>query len=105
MRLTLATLALAFALPLAAGEEGSWSGMLADAACKQRAPEAACPVDGSTRLFGLVTSDGKFLPFDSAGNEKAAQAVQTSSASGNPAITVTGSTDGKTVAVEAIQVD
>jgi hypothetical protein len=103
MKLTLATLALAFALPLAAGEQGSWTGMLADAACKQRTPTAACPVDGGTRQFGLVTVQGDFLPFDAEGNRKAAEALKASAADGNPIISVTGETDGKSVAVETIQ--
>jgi len=103
MKLTLATLALVFALPLAAGEKGSWTGTLADAACKQRTPQAACPVDAGTRQFGLLTARGDFLPFDSEGNRKAAEALKASAADGNPIISVTGETDGQSVAVETIQ--
>jgi hypothetical protein len=78
--------------------------MLADAACKQRTPDAACPVSASTQAFGLVTAQGDFLPFDAAGNQKAAEAIETSSESGNPIVTVSGSTDGKTVAVKEVRV-
>ena len=103
MKLTLAMFAIALALPLAAADKGSWDGMLADAACKQRTPEAACPVDASTTAFGLVTPDGRFLPFDAAGNEQAATELKGQTAKSNPRVVVTGATDGETIAVETIK--
>ncbi|MBI1353315.1 MAG: hypothetical protein GC160_03135 [Acidobacteria bacterium] len=103
MKRTLVTLAFALALPLAAADKGSWDGMLVDAACKQRTPQAACPVDASTTTFGVATKDGRFLPFDAEGNRKSAYGVRGLSEKINPQIVVTGSSDGKTIAVESIQ--
>lgn len=102
MKLTLALLTLAFSLTLAAGEQGTWGGMLADAACKQQTPEAACPVDASTLSFGLVLPDGQFLPFDAAGNEKASAELQGVTVKSNPRVTIDGETDGKTIAVSTL---
>ena len=103
MKLTLALLALAVCLPLAA-EEGTWGGTLADATCKQQTPQATCPVDASTTEFGLVTSDGKFLAFDAEGNEKASAEMTGKTEKSNPQVTVEGDTDGKTVKVTTITI-
>lgn len=102
MKLTLALLALAFSLSLGAAEEGTWGGMLADAACKQQTPQAACPVDASTPAFGLVLPNGQFLPFDAAGNEKASTELDGVTEKSNPRVTVEGATDGKMIAVASL---
>ncbi len=101
MKLTLAMLALAFSLALAA-EEGSWGGMLADAVCKQQTPQAACGVDASTEMFGLVLPDGQFLPFDAGGNQKASAELKGVTEKSNPQVTVEGDTDGRSIAVASL---
>lgn len=102
MKPMIAALALALCLagPIAA-EEGSWTGQLADAACKAQDPQGACPVDESTRAFGIVI-EGVFAPFDSAGNAEAAKTVQAGK-TGNPTVTVSGDYDGQKIAVESIR--
>ena len=84
---------------MAAGEPGSWGGILADASCKQQTPQAACPVDSSTSAFGLTLPDGKFLPFGAAGNEQASTELAGVTEKSNPRVTVDGETDGTMIAV------
>lgn len=103
MKLTMATLLLAFSLPLAAGEEGSWGGLLADAICKQQSPQASCPVDASTMAFGVELPDGRFLPFDEAGNEKAAAELEGVTDKSSPRVMVEGDSDGTMITVRTIE--
>ena len=104
MRATLLLCALALASVVAGQEKSSWTGALADAACKQRTPEAACPVDAGTRAFALVTADGT-APLDAAGNRQAAAAVAAEGSKGNPSATVVGAlADGK-IQVESLKLD
>jgi hypothetical protein len=51
--------------------------------------------------FGLFTSDGKFLKFDKAGNDKALAALKASEKKDHLHATVTGERDGETIKVES----
>lgn len=102
MKLSLVLCSLALALALPGQEISTWSGTLADAACKQNTPTAACPVDAGTRAFGLETVDG-FAPFDGAGNRQASAAVAAAAAKGNPSASVSGTLDGGVLKVESVE--
>lgn len=102
MKFSLMLCSLALAATLAAQEKSTWSGALADAACKQNTPTAACPVDAGTRSFGLDTADG-FAPFDAAGNRQASAAVAAAAAKGNPTAAVSGTFDGGVLKVESVE--
>lgn len=81
----------------------SWSGTLADSACKEVDAKQACLVEEGTKAFGLQTADGKFFRFDAAGNAKALAALRTPGAKAAAKVTVTGAMDGEVIQVEAIQ--
>lgn len=99
---TVALILASFAA-LAFADDKGVAGQLADAACKQKTPEAACPVSAATAAFGVQSAGGGFAPFDDAGNRKAAEEVRKSRAQGNPAVVVTGAFDGKILRVESIE--
>ena len=84
-----------------AGQPESWTGTLADAACKAATPEAACAVSSSTRMYGITASDGKFVPFDETSNQKVS--VQLKGATGNPGISVSGKMQGNKIKVSKIE--
>lgn len=83
-----------------AGQPESWTGTLADAACKATTPEAACSVSSSTRSYGITASDGKFVPFDETSNQKVS--TQLKNASGNPSVSVSGKMQGNKIKVSKI---
>lgn len=83
-----------------AGQPQSWTGTLADAACKAATPEAACAVSSSTRSYGITASDGKFVPFDETSNQKVS--AQLKNATGNPGVSVSGKMQGNKIKVSKI---
>ena len=93
-------------LPAAAPQqtEGSWSGKLVDASCKQQHATAACPVLEETSAFGIVMEDGSFVKFDSEGNQKAGEAVRTLQKPALVDANVTGIKEGGQLQVATIQV-
>ena len=53
--------------------------------------------------YGILTTDGKFLKFDTAGNDKAVAALQGSKASDHLRATVTGDLKGDTIQVKSVK--
>jgi hypothetical protein len=81
----------------------SYSGTLADAQCKGSTPTQPCSVDESTTEFGLAMAGGRFVKFDSAGNEKVEQQLGDKGTKGSPNATVKGVLQGDVLQVESIQ--
>jgi hypothetical protein len=55
--------------------------------------------------YGLVTTDGTYLRFDAAGNEKAVAALKATQKTDHLRATVTGERDGETIKVTALTID
>ena len=51
----------------------TYKGMLLDATC---AGTSSCSVSSATKEFALKTNDGRTLPFDTVGNDRAQEAVK-----------------------------
>ena len=60
----------------------SYTGRLIDARCAAQAPDSSCNPTAATKQFALV-SGGKLLTFDSAGNDKATEALKLRTKRGN----------------------
>jgi len=85
---------------------GTWSGHLMDSMCKGKDPAThtkQCAIGCAKSGFGVVTADGKFVKFDSAGNEKALAALKASDKTQDLKVQVSGTLDGDTLKVESIQ--
>ncbi len=86
----------------------TWSGTVIDNMCKGKDPAThtkECALMCSKHGFGLVTSDGKFLKFDEAGNAKALAAIQATKKKQNLKAKVTGKLAEDTIQVESIQLE
>ena len=62
-------------------------------------------MDCSKSGYGLMTSDGKYLKFDEAGNTKALAALKATTKEKDLKATVTGTKDGDTIKVESVSLD
>jgi len=109
-KILLGTLALAVMLPLAARAE-SWENVsLIDQMCsaKMKANPDAHPVSCALKCassgFGIYTSSGQFLKFDTAGNEKALAALKVSKKKDHIRANVTGDLKGDTIDVTALSI-
>jgi diaminopimelate decarboxylase len=86
----------------------TFTGKLVDAACKAGnqgkdvSAVANCAATADTHLFAIELPDAKILNLDSAGNEKATDAIKKSQKTALRA-TVTGSLDGQTLKVQTIE--
>jgi len=58
--------------------------------------EKHCKVSSGTTSYALVTSDGKFLKLDDAGNTKAMQELNLGASTGNTASSTTGTSSTTT---------
>ncbi len=103
--LTLVLLGL-FSLPVFAAE---WKDVpVTDVQCSSRAkanPDAhtkECALKCAKSGFGIYTSDGKFLKFDAAGNQKLADALGKSSKTDHLRVNVTGEESGDTIKVQSV---
>jgi hypothetical protein len=68
----------------------------------------ACPATATTMTYGLVTSGGRFLRLDSAGNNKMSEAWRNNAkwsqnAGRGPNVTVSGRLEGDTLRVDSIR--
>ncbi|HUJ21854.1 MAG TPA: hypothetical protein VLX58_10050 [Bryobacteraceae bacterium] len=84
------------------------NGTLIDVMCKDK--DAAghtrkCALGCAKSGFGLVTSDGKFLKFDEAGNAKALAALKASDKEKDIKAKVEGTVDGDTVQVSSVEIE
>jgi hypothetical protein len=106
-------LAAATSLPLAvAAEETTWSNVpVVDTMCvgKVKAnPDAhkrTCALQCSRSGYGLITSDGTYLRFDEAGNEKTVAALKASKKEDHVRATVKGTREGDTIKVDSVTLD
>ena len=64
-----------------------------------------CALGCAKSGFGLVTSDGKFVKFDEAGNAKALAALKATDKEKDLKAKVEGSLDGETVQVSSIAIE
>jgi hypothetical protein len=62
----------------------------------------SCALQCAKGGYGVLTSDGKYLKFDAAGNEKALAALKESKKDNSLRANVTGERDGDTIKVSAI---
>ena len=93
----------------AAAFADSFSGTLVDNMCKGKADlashPASCAIKCSKSGYGLMTSDGKFMKFDEAGNTKALAALKATSKEKDLKATVNGTADGDMIKVESVSLD
>ena len=55
--------------------------------------------------YGILTAEGKFLKFDTAGNEKAAKALEATSKTDHLRATVEGTVSGDEIKVASVKID
>jgi hypothetical protein len=86
----------------------TWNGTLVDVMCKDKdiaAHTRKCALGCAKSGFGLVTSDGKFMKFDEAGNAKALAALKASQKEKDLKAKVEGTLDGDVVQVSSISIE
>jgi hypothetical protein len=98
-------------LPLAAAAE-TWSNVsVVDTLCLEKVkadPDKhpkACALKCEKGGYGVLTTDGKYLKFDAAGNEKTVAALKASKKDASLRATVVGDRDGETIKVTSIAID
>ena len=64
-----------------------------------------CAIQCQASGYGILTSDGTFLKFDSAGNDKALAALKATKKADHLRATVTGEKDGDTIKVDSLSLD
>ena len=80
-------------------------GHLLPAKCKNEAPKAhtaKCALLCKSGGFGVVTADGKYVPFMPAGNKKAIVMLQSTGKTADLQVAVQGTRQGAFLAVELI---
>ncbi len=111
---TLAVLVAACtSVPLAvAAAETTWSNVpVVDTMCVSKVkanPDAhkrSCALQCSKSGYGLITSDGTYLKFDAAGNEKTVAALKASKKEDHVRATVKGTREGDTIKVDSVSLD
>jgi len=102
-----AVFAAAASLLSVAAFADTWNGTLVDVMCKNKdlaSHTTKCAVSCAKGGYGLVTGDGKFVKLDETGNAKALAALKATSKEKDLKATVTGSLDGDTVKVTAVEI-
>jgi hypothetical protein len=85
----------------------TWNGTLVDVMCKNKdlaSHTTKCAVSCAKSGYGLVLGDGKFVKLDEGGNAKALAALKATSKEKDLKAKVTGTLDGDTVNVSAIEI-
>ena len=103
-----AKLAAAVSLLSVAAFAETWNGTLVDVMCKDKdiaGHTKKCALGCAKSGFGLVTSDGKFVKFDEAGNAKALAALKATDKEKDLKAKVEGTLDGETVQVSSIAIE
>lgn len=98
-------LALAFCLTASALFADSFSGTIVDVLCKGKDVAnhtRQCALSCAKGGYGLVTSDGKFIKLDEAGNAMTLSKLKTSSKDKDLKAKVTGKLDGDIIKVESV---
>jgi hypothetical protein len=104
----LAILTAAASLLSVAAFAETWNGTLVDVMCKDKdiaGHTKKCAVGCAKSGFGLVTSDGKFVKFDEAGNSKALAALKATDKEKDLKAKVEGTLDGDIVQVSSISIE
>lgn len=102
MKTTFLTICLAFGLSCF-GE--TLDGHLMPSKCKNEYPKthtAKCALTCKSSGFGIVTADGRYLPFTPAGNTKAIAMLQSTGKTADLQVSVQGTQQGALLAVESI---
>ena len=84
------------------------SGTLVDVMCKDKdiaGHTKKCALGCAKGGFGLVTSDGKFVKFDEAGNTKALAALKATEKEKDLKAKVEGTMDGEVLQVTSLQIE
>ncbi len=109
-RIATMVLGLALAAGVAGAEE--WKGVaVVDSNCLAKVkanPDAhttACALQCAKGGYGLLATDGSFLKFDAAGNEKAVAALKATKKTDHLRATVSGERSGDTIKVSALALD
>jgi hypothetical protein len=83
-------------------------GTLVDVSCKDKdvaAHTKKCALGCAKSGFGIVTSDGKFVKLDEAGNAKALAALKATDKEKDIKAKVEGTVDGDTVQVTSVEIE
>ena len=106
-KLTLIAILGCLAMPAFAAE--TWTNVpIVDTLCASKVkadPDAhtrACALQCEKGGYGIVTQDGTYLKFDSAGNAKAAAALKASKKTDHLRVTVTGDREGDNIKVSSL---
>ena len=97
-----------FVFAAAAALAETWSGTVVDVMCKGKDlanHTTKCAIGCSKSGYGLVTSDGKFVKFDEAGNAKTLEALKATKKEKDLKAKVSGKMDGDVISVESIDLD
>ena len=100
----LLSLSAAFAM---AAFADSWTGTVVDVMCKDKDlanHTAKCSVNCAKSGFGIVTSDGKFLKFNEAGNAKALAALKSTAKEKDIKAKVTGTMQDNVISVQSLEI-
>jgi hypothetical protein len=108
---TMLALSGLLALPLAAAAE-TWTNVsVVDTMCLEKVkadPDKhpkACALKCEKGGYGVLTTDGKYLKFDAAGNEKTVAALKATKKDASLRATVVGERDGETIKVTSVAID
>ena len=108
---TLTILAALLALPMAAAAE-TWKNVpVIDTSCLSKVkadPDkhtTACALQCAKGGYGLLATDGSYLKFDAAGNEKTVAALKSTKKTDHLRATVEGAREGDTVKVTSVTLD
>jgi opacity protein-like surface antigen len=106
-RMLLAAFVLVLGAGLAAAED--WKGVsVIDTNCLEKVKSdpdkhpRSCALQCAKGGYGVLTSDGKYLKFDAAGNDKTLALLKESKKADHLRANVTGERDGDTIKVSAI---
>jgi hypothetical protein len=109
MKKLIAFAVLSFSLSAVAG---TWNNVsLIDKSCSRKAasnPDAHtrdCALGCSGSGFGILTSDGKFLKFDPAGDQQSLKLIKATDKKDHLRVTVDGDEKDGTIAVKSIKLD
>lgn len=107
LKMSAAVIALLFLCGIASAENFA-NVPVVDVACSSKVkanPDAhtrECALKCQKSGYGIVTSDGKFLKLDSAGNQKVSDLLKSSSQKDHLRVNVDGQVEGDTVKVQSI---
>jgi|KBSMisStandDraft_5_1062788.scaffolds.fasta_scaffold320480_2 hypothetical protein len=113
MKKLLCLIVAAFALPMALKAE-TWKNVpLMDSMCAAKSetkanPDAhskTCAIQCEKSGYGILSSDGKFLKFDAAGNKEVQAALKSTKKTDHLRVDVEGQVKGDEIAVKSVSLD